>query len=101
MSMKLAVSLIRWASNHPRFGRAADYYTASFVRPAQDECSPATMREYKDGDSFFRCFGDKLNVRELAGKDLLDLGCGYGGRTAYYYLQAAPRSICGLETTHA
>lgn len=101
VNMKLATALIRWASHHPRFGRAADYYTAGFVKPASDQCSPATMREYKDGDSFFRFFGDKLKVRELAGTDVLDLGCGYGGRTAYYFLQGAPRSICGLETTEA
>jgi SAM-dependent methyltransferase len=59
--------------------------------------SIATRREFEDGAGFFRAFDGALSVGDFAGKDVLDLGCGHGGRTAYYLLHGDPRSITGLE----
>src|SRR6185369_15968183 len=59
--------------------------------------SIATRREFDDGDGFFRVFEDRIRIEELAGKDVLDLGCGHGGRTAYYVIHGKPKSIVGLE----
>jgi SAM-dependent methyltransferase len=59
--------------------------------------SPATLREFNDGPGFFQWFEGSLKTQDLSGKDVLDLGCGYGGRVAYYFLKGNPRSIVGIE----
>ena len=43
---------------------------------------------------FFRPFDVKA---ELAGKDVLDFGSGYGGRTVEYARRLGPRSVWGVE----
>lgn len=98
LAFNLALSLISWASKHEKFGRPEVYYTAKFVK-SQEDCSPATMREFNDGASFFRYFEGSLSPKDITGKSLLDLGCGYGGRTAFYLLKGDPAKIVGLETT--
>ncbi|MEW6208577.1 MAG: class I SAM-dependent methyltransferase [Acidobacteriota bacterium] len=96
ISLKLATSLMRWGSRNKKFGHQ-DCYTASFVRRTEGGISIATRREFEDGAGFFLPFAGALSVEDFAGKDVLDLGCGHGGRTAYYLLHGDPRSITGLE----
>jgi SAM-dependent methyltransferase len=98
--LRLATALMRWGSHHPKFGHR-DCYTESFARPAQGRISEATRREFEDGASFFLPFGESLCPEHLAAKDVLDLGCGHGGRTLYYLISGNPRSIVGLEISHA
>ena len=90
---------MRWGSRHPRFG-AQDCYTPSFVRRLEGGISIATKREFEDGAGFFDRFDGALSVRDLTDKDVLDIGCGHGGRTAYYVRHGGPRSIVGLEVSH-
>jgi SAM-dependent methyltransferase len=94
--LDLATSLMRWGSKNRKFGHR-ECYTESFVKPAQDQISVATLREFEDGQSFFIPFQGLIAPTDLSGQDVLDLGCGHGGRTAYYLVNGNPRSIVGLE----
>ena len=96
LKLRFAIWLMKWGNRHPRFG-GKDCYTEAFVRPAENEISIATRREFEDGDGFFRMFEDRFGIEDLSGKDVLDLGCGHGGRTAYYVIQGRPKSIVGIE----
>ncbi len=55
--------------------------------------------EYLDGDRFARRLGGAFSASDLAGKRVLDLGCGYGGRTLFYSERYETREMVGLETT--
>jgi len=98
LTLTLAIKLMKWASKHPKFASPKDYYTSDFVKSTSNNCSPATKREFNDGESFFQHFQEALKVNDLLGKHVLDLGSGYGGRTAYYLKNGNPLSIIGLET---
>ena len=95
LEQRLATLLMKSGSTDARFG-AQDCYTPEFIQPAENSISVATQRAFDDGPSFFHRFEGTLTVEELAGKDVLDIGSGCGGRTAYYLSQGAPRSIIGL-----
>lgn len=95
--VRIAAGILEWGMRHPVFGRAADAYTPSFLAPREDGLSPATIREFEDGDGFFARFAGVASGEDLRGRDVLDLGCGYGGRTAFYADRFAPRSIVGVE----
>ncbi|HXG65466.1 MAG TPA: class I SAM-dependent methyltransferase [Blastocatellia bacterium] len=99
LSLQLATFLMRWGSRNSRFGHQ-ECYTQEFVKPAPGEVSVATRREFDDGAGFFLPFEGKLSARDLEGKDVLDLGSGHGGRTAYYLLHGNPRSILGIEISY-
>lgn len=99
LTLTLAIKLLKWASKIPLFESPRDYYTSDFVKSTENDSSPATKREFEDGESFFHFFKEALLVKNLSDKDILDLGCGYGGRTAYYLKKGNPRSIVGLETS--
>jgi SAM-dependent methyltransferase len=57
---------------------------------------PQAQVESRDFESFFRLFPDYLIRDALAGKEVLDFGSGYGGRTVEYKLCGAKR-VCGIE----
>lgn len=95
-SLRLAILLMKWGSRHSRFC-AQDCFTPSFIKPHKDQISIATKRAFDDGPSFFQRFDGTFYERDLATKDLLDIGSGCGGRTAYYLLHGNPRSIIGLD----
>jgi SAM-dependent methyltransferase len=68
--------------------------------PPDGEVSVATRREFEDGPGFFRRFEGRFVARDLEGKEVLDLGCGHGGRTAHYLIAGNPKLIVGLEISH-
>src|ERR1051325_4076962 len=96
LAVKLATAALRWGNRHPRF-KGQQCYTEEFVRPLEGDISIATRREFDDGSSFFQYFQGRLGPGDLRGREVLDIGCGHGGRTAYYLLKGEPRSITGLE----
>lgn len=83
------------ASQETRFG--------PFVTPQTFELASAGdtlasgRRELEDGPRFFTHFEGQVSLAGLAGRDVLDLGCGYGGRTVYYALEGAPKEVVGTE----
>jgi SAM-dependent methyltransferase len=97
VAQRLALAVIRASHRYRIFGPPEIYYTDDFVRPGPDGISPATRREFDDGPSFFAFFEGAFSVGDVAGLDVLDLGCGYGGRAAYCMKQGRPRSVVGLE----
>lgn len=54
-------------------------------------------REHADGDRFFKHFPFTDPGAVLSRKRVLDIGCGYGGRTVWYAENCALDSIAGVE----
>jgi SAM-dependent methyltransferase len=100
LASTIAAAAMRLASRDRRFG-SQECYTESFARPRASGISVATQREFDDGDGFFKAFGAGFSLSDLTGNDVLDLGCGHGGRTAYYLIHGNPTSITGLEISTA
>jgi ubiquinone/menaquinone biosynthesis C-methylase UbiE len=53
--------------------------------------------EYADGEDFFKRFGAAMTRADLAGKTVLDLGCGFGGRTVFYARECGASTVEGVE----
>ena len=96
IGLRLATLLMKYGNRHSRFG-AHDCNTPSFIQPRDDQPSIATRLAFDDGPSFFQRFEGTLSPRVFSSKDLLDIGSGCGGRTAYYLRHGSPRSIVGLD----
>ena len=78
-----------------------------FVSPQTFELTDASdslasgEREYGDGPQFFSQFPTWLTGNALRGQTVLDLGCGYGGRTVYYATEHAAEHVSGIEISEA
>jgi SAM-dependent methyltransferase len=59
----------------------------------------AGAAEHDDGARFALRLGGSFSPRALDGKRVLDVGCGYGGRTVYYAERSSLTAIVGLEIT--
>jgi|SRR5712692_6718145 len=94
--LRLATLLMKYGNRHSRFC-GHDCNTPSFIQPHDDQPSIATRRAFDDGPSFFQRFDGTLSPRDFSSEDLLDIGSGCGGRTAYYLRYGNPRSIVGLD----
>lgn len=70
------------AARRGRFGGLATPHSGHAAEPFA-----ASRWEYEDRHSFFEITG--CSVEALRGKRLLDLGCGYGGRTVFYAASGA------------
>jgi 2-polyprenyl-3-methyl-5-hydroxy-6-metoxy-1,4-benzoquinol methylase len=53
--------------------------------------------EHRDADSFWDAFGGTLDVTALEGLDVLDAGCGWGGKAVSYAERSGLRSIVGFD----
>lgn len=96
IGVRLATLVMKFGNKHSRF-RTRDCNTPTFIQPQDDQPSIATMRAFDDGPSFFERFEGTLCPRDFSSNDLLDIGSGCGGRTAYYLRHGNPRSIVGLD----
>ncbi|MFN2470685.1 MAG: methyltransferase domain-containing protein [Gaiellaceae bacterium] len=90
--------LIRLADG-TRFGPSITAQPFELARQIDDLV--AGYREFEDGARFFRHFRNAIGPDDLAGRSVLDLGCGYGGRTVYYARQCRTAETVGLEPSES
>jgi SAM-dependent methyltransferase len=83
---RIAAAVIRWGHRAPWFRPVNE--SSGDPRNGFDP----TGFEYAAGNVMLRYF-PRLN---LSGQRVLDIGCGYGGKAAFY-LQAKPRCVIGVE----
>jgi len=69
---------------------------ASELSKPEDDQLASSQAEYEDGARFFEHFDGELTEADLDRADVLDLGCGFGGRTVYY-AERGPREVTGLD----
>ena len=96
LAVRLATLLMRWGNRNRRF-TGQDCYTPSFIKAPDTQVSVATKRAFDDGGSFFKRFEGTARIQDLAGEEVLDIGSGCGGRTAYYLVHGNPNSVVGLD----
>jgi len=87
-------------SQGTRLGPLQTPQTHGPLSPAGAELA-AAKAEYQDGLRFFTHFGGSLSQRALSGRNVLDLGCGYGGRTVFYAVDCGAATVEGLEVSEA
>ena len=97
LGVTLAKLLMQWGTRSRQFA-SQECYTPAFIQPKNGDVSIAAQRAFDDGHSFFERFEGTISAEEdLEGKDLLDIGSGCGGRTAYYALHGNAKSTVGLD----
>jgi SAM-dependent methyltransferase len=79
-----------------RFGPFVTPQTFELAR-SDEESLASAQREFDDGAGFFGHFGGELRETDFAGRTILDLGCGYGGRTVYYAERCRAKFVVGVE----
>lgn len=96
----LAAGLARWIiqrSDGTRFAGGGGFSTESFAARGDARPFPQAESERDGFDELFRFF-PALDLRaQIAGRDVLDLGSGYGGKTVEYKRTCGARSVSGTE----
>jgi SAM-dependent methyltransferase len=59
------------------------------------------LYEHRDADELWPTFGGAACLASLAGKDVLDVGCGWGGKAVSYAERSGLRSIAGFDLAEA
>lgn len=55
------------------------------------------LYEYAGTEDFWNAFGDAAGPVDLDGKDVVDIGCGWGGKALHYAERSNLRSIVGFD----
>src|SRR4051794_6698562 len=90
LSSIIARRIILYAQQ-PHHRGSSESPTKAFGEQRDSIPFPQAQIEAADFQSFFRLFPEDLVQDALRGKDVLDFGSGYGGRTVQYKLCGAKR----------
>jgi SAM-dependent methyltransferase len=99
MAVGLARALIRAAQLTPLRG-VGGYSAEAFQSRGVPEQFPQATQEARAFEDFFKRFPGEwgASIKKLMrGKDVLDFGSGYGGRSVEYALRCQARSVWGVE----
>ena len=95
-SAAIAKRLIE-ASQGTRFRGMGGYSPEAFVARGQTNLFPQAKRESSLYADFFDFFAKGELAESLNDRDVLDFGCGYGGRTVEYARRGHARFVWGVE----
>ena len=90
--------IIRKALHSP-FGPSLTPQTTELQRGGGD--LRAGLAEYKDGERFARRLRGAFSCADVEARRVLDLGCGYGGRSIFYAERCAAAQVMGVEVAEA
>ena len=97
LSARLARTLIL-ASQHSRFRGVGGYSPEAFAKRGSAAAFPQATRESSLYEDFFQFFRGRFDVEAaIRGRDVLDYGSGYGGRTVDYARRGGARHVWGVE----
>jgi SAM-dependent methyltransferase len=92
--------VLRWiilrAQNTKHRG-SGGFSAESFAARGDVRAFPQADFERESFDDFFRLFPDFRLCESMRGKDVLDFGSGYGGKTVEYRACCRARWACGIE----
>lgn len=99
--MGLAVRCATWllrSLQYTRFCGIGGYSPEAFQARRALASFPQAERESDSFEEFFALFPPTVDVRSaFAGKDVLDFGSGYGGRTVEFAARCGARFVWGVE----
>jgi ubiquinone/menaquinone biosynthesis C-methylase UbiE len=79
---------------------AADAFMNYGYAPMTNANGSASRAPGRDGIAFGTALYDRVvSATDLAGKDVLEVGCGRGGGTVHVFESHAPRSMVGVDLT--
>jgi SAM-dependent methyltransferase len=85
------------ASQRTPLSSRGGYSPLPVEQQAQARPVDKSIAETADHERFFKYFPGLPVARELQGKDVLDFGSGYGGRTIEYARRLGARHVSGIE----
>src|SRR3954468_17750387 len=100
MSLGVAASLARrliLLTQQTRARGCGGFSTEGFAARGEPSRFPQADFEREHFDDFFKLFPDFALRDTIRGRVLLDLGSGYGGKTAEYVAKCGPARVGGLE----
>jgi len=100
MSLGLAASLARrliLLTQQTRARGCGGFSTEGFAARGEHSRFPQADFEREHFDDFFNLFPDFPLRETIAGRVLLDLGSGYGGKTVEYVARCGAARVCGVE----
>jgi SAM-dependent methyltransferase len=90
--------IIRKAMHSP-FGPSLTPQTTELRRDDND--LHAGLTEYEDGERFARRLRGAFSCADVESRRVLDLGCGYGGRSIFYAQRCGAAEVVGVEVAEA